>query len=84
MILPETDDEQALSVAERLRHTLAQAHIDTRHTPIQITVSLGIATARPPDSLPLDTLIGRADQALYQAKRAGRNRVVVWQPAHGQ
>jgi diguanylate cyclase (GGDEF)-like protein/PAS domain S-box-containing protein len=84
MILPETDDEQARSVAERLRHTLAQTHIDTRHIPIQITVSLGIATAMPIDGLPLDTLIGRADQALYQAKRAGRNRVVVWQPAHAR
>jgi diguanylate cyclase (GGDEF)-like protein/PAS domain S-box-containing protein len=80
MILPETDSAHAQRVAERLRQTLAQANIETEYGPLQITVSLGIATATPQDSLPLETLINRADQALYQAKRAGRNRVVVWQP----
>jgi diguanylate cyclase (GGDEF)-like protein/PAS domain S-box-containing protein len=80
MILPETDSGQAHRVAERLRQTLAQASIETEYGSLQITVSLGIATATPQDSLPLETLINRADQALYQAKRAGRNRVVVWQP----
>jgi diguanylate cyclase (GGDEF)-like protein len=79
MILPETDSDQAYSVAERLRHTLAQAIIPTEQGTLQITVSLGVATAAPPDHLPLETLIDYADQALYQAKRAGRNRVIVWQ-----
>jgi diguanylate cyclase (GGDEF)-like protein/PAS domain S-box-containing protein len=80
MILPETDSEQARSVAERLRQTLAQASIETEHGSLQITVSLGAATTTAQDYLPLETLIDCADQALYQAKRAGRNRVVVWQP----
>jgi diguanylate cyclase (GGDEF)-like protein len=58
-------------VAERLREGIEQ----TRPTDIPITISLGVSAARG-GQVDYDTLFKAADQALYEAKRAGRNRVV--------
>jgi diguanylate cyclase (GGDEF)-like protein len=74
LILPETDINGALRVAERLRNVIADASDFKR----QITVSLGIARLSETIQLPED-LTQRADQALYEAKRLGRNRVAVYQ-----
>lgn len=76
VLLPETDAEAACQVAERLRAHLAThpAMLETGHT-LTYTISLGVAFWRPSDS-GLDDLMLRADRALYEAKRGGRNRVV--------
>jgi diguanylate cyclase (GGDEF)-like protein len=67
----ETD---AGELAERLRTTVAATPVTTERGPLPATVSIGIAHLRP-DDLDLDTLLARADSALYQAKHQGRNRV---------
>lgn len=73
MILPETGRTAALEVAERIRKDMEETIIDPvhRHT---FTFSIGLATF-PQDAADVETLIFKADQALYQAKQKGRNRV---------
>lgn len=70
LLLPETNEEQALAVAERIR---ARVEASGNGMPA-ITVSVGVTTNRP-DEHQIDPLLARADQALYKAKAGGRNRV---------
>lgn len=75
ILLPETGASGALTMAERIRETLAHYAIPLDPGPtVNLTVSIGVATY-PEDSDSAEKLIGAADQALYAAKRAGRNRV---------
>ena len=76
ILLIETDASGARSLAERIRASVAQIVLPTAQVPIRITASVGIAQLGEGDS-DLDRLLGRADQALYAAKLAGRNRVEV-------
>ncbi len=75
LLLPETDRGGAARVAERLRRELAAMAIpDGGDGVCHVTASFGLAEARPePDSV--DSLLARADHALYSAKRSGRNRI---------
>jgi diguanylate cyclase (GGDEF)-like protein len=75
LLLPETDLAQAEIMAERLRREIATHPIATASHPIATTVSIGIA-ARSHEISNVSQLMKAADQALYEAKRAGRNRVV--------
>lgn len=70
LLLPETTQEEAVAVAERI---LARAAEPAEGLPV-ITASIGLATNRP-DEEQIDTLLARADRALYRAKDLGRNRV---------
>ncbi len=72
ILLPETGLEEAKAVAQRI---LAQVAEPVPGLPA-ITVSIGV-TVNDPDETQIDTLLARADRALYQAKEAGRNRVAV-------
>ena len=76
LLLPETDLFTACSVSDRLRLTVMESPMETEIGPITITISLGVvkATADIPN---LDSLLKRADKALYTAKQNGRNRVEV-------
>ncbi len=74
-LLPETHLESARLVAERLRQSIMENPFTTDAGPLDITISIGVAEATKLDTL--STLIERADAALYNAKRAGRNRVAV-------
>lgn len=73
-ILPNTGFEEALACAERLRRDLATARLVDALPELSVTASFGVATCRQDDSI--DTLMGRADKALYEAKEKGRNRIV--------
>jgi diguanylate cyclase (GGDEF)-like protein/PAS domain S-box-containing protein len=71
--MPSVTLEEAKTLAERLRLALAGAQMATPTGPVSITVSIGVACFTPADTLA--TMTGRADAAMYAAKRAGRNRV---------
>ncbi len=75
LILPETNLESSLIVAERLRENVAQKEITFMDSSISITISMGVAEAFEGIDSP-EELLKRADEALYEAKRSGRNRVV--------
>ena len=77
VILPETDAGQAYQMAERIRAKVAGQSVETPSQPVTVTISIGIA-GMSEDSHPdeVEALIHRADQALYAAKHAGRNRIV--------
>ena len=64
---------EARVVAERLRRAIASTMFPTARGPIQVSCSIGVSSARSSDSL--SEIIGRADAALYEAKRRGRNRL---------
>lgn len=72
--LPETDVEGAMTVAEHIRQGIASARRCVADLEIGVTISGGVAVMQAEDDT-LDRLIKRADQALYAAKAAGRNRV---------
>jgi diguanylate cyclase (GGDEF)-like protein len=76
LLLPETNMKSAFQIAERLRRKVEKAPFSTDFGPIPITISLGVAglTQRIDDFI---TLIERADDAMYNAKKSGRNRVSV-------
>jgi diguanylate cyclase (GGDEF)-like protein len=76
IILPETASDQSYVALERLRQILISQPIEYDGNSISITISCGIASLAGKDE-PLDKLMERADQALYQAKQAGRNRIAV-------
>jgi diguanylate cyclase (GGDEF)-like protein len=65
-------------VAERLRELVASQPVLCEGVRISYTVSAGIAAIGAGESIDLDTLIKRADHALYAAKANGRNRVECW------
>src|SRR6202035_1501642 len=77
VVMPETPIGAAATVAERLRNSVAGEPflIHTVGERRPITISAGVAVARMGDTV--DSLLRRADDALYQAKNSGRNRVVV-------
>lgn len=79
VLMPQTDQGGARHVAERLRQQIAQTGIRVDNATLSVTVSLGIAACAVGEPTNLDTLIDRADQALYIAKQTGKNRVVLWQ-----
>jgi diguanylate cyclase (GGDEF)-like protein len=81
VILTQTSLDSAAEVAERLRAQVAAAPHDHQGTTLYKTASFGLAafdgTGTPVSP---EELLGRADQAMYRAKRGGRNRVELWSP----
>lgn len=68
--------QDALAAGERLRNAVAQAPFTAGDLALPLTVSIGLAVLRPEDTH-FDSLLRRADEALYAAKAAGRNRVEI-------
>jgi diguanylate cyclase (GGDEF)-like protein len=76
LVLVETDKEGAVNVAERIRESVEQHPFRFEDKPFALTVSLGVASTTGDAALTAAGLLRQADDKLYQAKRAGRNRVV--------
>ncbi|MBN1363622.1 MAG: diguanylate cyclase [Syntrophaceae bacterium] len=74
VILPETDAQQAMTVAEKIRASVAEIKIPHGDQKLQVTISLGVSTY-PEHAGQKEALIQLADAALYTSKRNGKNRV---------
>ncbi len=74
VLLPETGEQQAQEIAERLRQSIANIGISTGGEAVPLTASFGLAVLEEEEHF--SELLARADQALYQAKEQGRNQVV--------
>ncbi|WP_169307236.1 sensor domain-containing diguanylate cyclase [Chitiniphilus eburneus] len=74
IMINQTSLVSATKLAERIRRKIAGATFIYKDTPLRVTISLGVAEHGPADDS-LDTLINKADKALYKAKHRGRNRV---------
>lgn len=79
-LLPGADLQQAQQVAERICRSIAEAILTTDAGPISVTVSIGVAQRTRGEQSPGQT-IRRADQAMYSAKKNGRNQVVIQESA---
>ena len=76
IVLPGAAMEDAIAIAERLRHQVAEAQLQHGDQVIKLTISLGVAAYPELDVNNENELIALADEALYAAKESGRNRVV--------
>ena len=78
LLAPATDAEHAMAIAREICEELANLalpHAKSSHG--VVTISIGVATMMPDESLSWSTLIETADKALYRAKQAGRNRAML-------
>ena len=78
LLMPDARVEEALHMAERIVSLCASHEFGDGRRKIRITVSGGVAFTDHTQSISATDLFERADQALYEAKHSGRNRVVVW------
>lgn len=76
-LLPATDQQQALCQAERMRSVIADTPYSAGGKELNVTSSFGLAATDAHPAVDCDELVRRADEALYRAKEAGRNRVEV-------
>jgi diguanylate cyclase (GGDEF)-like protein len=76
IIMPDSSPKTSAAVADRIRSQIEATIVQTENGPVRATVSAGIAV-RSPEPETLQSLLGRADTALYEAKASGRNRVQI-------
>ncbi len=79
ILLPNTELEGALTVAERAREEIAQTRFSFESSEIRLTVSGGLVVFPHPEVHSVDHLVRKADEALFLAKERGRNQLVVAQ-----
>ena len=81
IILPQTNVEMALKIAERVRELIALSDISSLHKDLHLTASFGVSTLLDYEGEAitiLEELLKQADQAMYEAKNQGRNRVIAF------
>jgi len=76
VLLPETPCSSAVGVAERIRNSIASSPLSTRGEAVNATVSIGVA-CYPTHGADLESVLEKADQAMYASKADGKNRVTV-------
>lgn len=77
VVLPETPSNGAIGVAERIRKAVESSPLTTRDKKVAVTVSIGIA-GYPNQGHDLDTVLERADHAMYASKSGGKNRSTLY------
>lgn len=82
IVLPETDEDEAFIVAEKLREAVENTTFDDGNGTYSVTASFGVSSCRPAveDNFDKNDLINKADQALYSSKENGRNRSSLYTP----
>lgn len=82
IILPETSEDEALLVAEKLRAAIENATFTEQNNEYHVTASFGLASTSPGkvDNFNKNNFINQSDLALYEAKKEGRNRVAAYAP----
>ncbi len=79
VVLPMTNAQKAGLLAQRILDNVSAIRLHTEHGPAAVTLSIGIAeTFHAPQDESVETVIRRADEAMYAAKQAGRNRAVIF------
>lgn len=81
ILLPDTNQEKAINIAEKIRINVKNAKIlgDKRN----VTISIGIAISTT-EAIGYEEMVSRADQALYEAKREGKNKCILWEKNFGR
>lgn len=80
--MPQTNQDDALQAADRVRRLIGGTPVYVEGQALNVTTSAGVAEAQPGDKL--RDVFKRADEALYRAKKAGRDQVMVAQPKNKQ
>lgn len=80
LVLPNTDSDDAMVIAERVRKAVAECDIRTENHTLNTTISLGVYVAIPDADMSAELALKQADIALYQSKENGRNRVTLFTP----
>jgi len=81
LLLPNTVEHDAFALCERLRHAVETTLVCHGNLSFQVQISIGLAQASP-ENQSIEELMGKADQALYEAKNGGRNLVVSYGSKH--
>ncbi len=82
LFMPNTDEWGATVATERLRRAISNHDWAKTHEDLKVSASFGVAQREPCE--PIEAMLERADQAMYQAKRAGRDRIVLASELEGQ
>lgn len=77
VLCPQAEADTARVIAERMRSAIEQLPFELAGRPVRVTASIGLAASASPQPLDLSRWLAAADAALYRAKEAGRNRVVL-------
>lgn len=77
ILMPSTDSLAAFKIAQRIRECIEITQIDVEEKKLRVTVSIGVACYPDINVSNVEELLKKADEALYQAKRSGRNKIVV-------
>jgi diguanylate cyclase (GGDEF)-like protein len=80
LILPETDQESALQVANKVHEAIRSSSFGTTNHPFTLTVSIGLSSTSSRFYSSWQDMVDDADRALYLAKNNGKDKIEIWEP----